>query len=113
MLTRFTFVPGKDVVLLLSSLSFTLETIKLFFSFISINWRATSHTSLEAVLELISYTTEEGLTVTALKDSQNYAAETKVTEEELVALHPLRDSFHGEWTDTILPHASLPSGQLI
>src|SRR5882762_11433416 len=43
------------------------------FSFISINWRAKPLTSLEVVLELISHTTtNEGLTVMALKDSNPY-----------------------------------------
>ncbi len=84
------------------------------FSFISINWRAKPLTSLEVVLELISHTaTNEGLTVTALKDSQLYPTGTKVTDEELAALHLLRDAFHGEWNYTILPHASPSSAQLI
>jgi len=84
------------------------------FSFISINWRAKPLTSLEVVLELISQTTtNEGLTVTACKDSQTYPTGTKVTDEELAALHLLRDAFHGEWNYTILPQASFSSGQLI
>jgi hypothetical protein len=84
------------------------------FSFISMNWRATPLTSLEVVLELISHTTtNEGLTVTALKDSQLYPTGTKVTDAELAALHLLRDTFHGEWNYTILPHDSPSSGQLI
>ncbi len=84
------------------------------FSFISINWRAKPLTSLEVVVELISHTTtEEGLTVTALKDSKTYPTGTKVTDEELAALHLLRDTFHGEWNSTILPQASPSSGQLI
>ncbi len=84
------------------------------FSFISINWRAKPLTSLEVVLELISHTTtQEGLTVTALKDSQTYPTGMKVTDEELAALHLLREAFHGEWNYTILPHASPSSGQLI
>jgi len=69
---------------------------------------------LEVVLELISHTTtNEGLTVTALSDSQTYPTGTKVTDEELAALHLLRDAFHDEWNYTILPHASPSSGQLI
>jgi DDE family transposase len=40
------------------------------FSFISLNWRAKPLTSLEVVLELLSHTTtKEGLTVTAIKES--------------------------------------------
>ncbi len=84
------------------------------FSFISINWRAKPLTSLEIVLELISHTTtNEGLTVMALKDSKTYPTGTKVTDEELAALNLFRDAFHGEWNSTIRPHASPSSGQLI
>jgi transposase len=84
------------------------------FSFISINWRATPLTSLEVVLELISHTTtKEGLMVTALSDSHTYPTGRKVTDEELAALHLLRDAFHGEWNYTILPQALPAAGQLI
>jgi transposase len=74
------------------------------FSFISINWRAKPLTSLEVVLELLSHTTTtEGLTVTAVKDSQTYPTGLKVTDEELAALNLVRDPFHGEWNYTITP----------
>jgi hypothetical protein len=74
------------------------------FSFISINWRAKPLTSLEVVLELISHTTtNEGLTVRAVKDSQTYPTGLKVTDEELEALHLFRDPFHGEWNYIIKP----------
>ena len=66
------------------------------------------------MLELISHTTtDEGLTVTALKDSYSYPTGRKVTDEELAALHLRRDAFHGEWTYTILPHTAPSSGQHI
>lgn len=75
------------------------------FSFISLNWRAKPLTSLEVVLELISHTTtNQGLTVTALKDSNTYPTGRKVTDDELAALNVLRDPFHGEWNYTIKPH---------
>jgi transposase len=74
------------------------------FAFISINWRAKPLTSLAVVLELISHTTTtEGLTVTAVKDSQTYPTGLKVTDEDLARLHLLRDTFHGEWNYTIKP----------
>ena len=74
------------------------------FSFISINWRAKPLTSLEVVLELISHTTtSEGLTVTAVKDSNTYPTGLKVTDDELAALNLNRESFHGEWNYTIKP----------
>lgn len=75
------------------------------FSFISINWRAKPLTSLEVVLELISHTTtQQGLTVTAVKDAQTSPTGLKVTDDELAALHLVRASFHGEWNYTIKPH---------
>ena len=74
------------------------------FSFISINWRAKPLTSLEVVLELLSHTTtKEGLTVTAIKDSNVYPTGIKVSDEELAALNLSRASFHGEWNYTITP----------
>ncbi|HEY4389463.1 MAG TPA: ISAzo13 family transposase [Ktedonobacteraceae bacterium] len=77
------------------------------FSFISINWRAKPLTSLEVVLELISHTTtNEGLVVTAVKDSQTYPTGLKVTDEDLAALNLLREPFHGEWNYTIKPQES-------
>jgi transposase len=84
------------------------------FSFISINWRAKPLTSFEVVLELLSHTTtKEGLTVTALKDSNIYPTGIKVSDKELEALHLLRDAFHGEWNYTILPQLSPSSTQVI
>ncbi len=74
------------------------------FSFISINWRAKPLTSLETVIELISHTTtEEGLHVTAIKDSQTYPTGLTVTDAELKALNIVRDAFHGEWNYMIKP----------
>jgi transposase len=79
------------------------------FSFISINWRAKPLTSLEVVLELISHTsTQQGLSVTALKDSHVYPTGLKVTDEELATLNLVRDTFHGEWNYTIRPQSSSP-----
>jgi hypothetical protein len=74
------------------------------FSFISLNWRAKPLTSLETVIELISHTTtEEGLHVTAIKDSHTYPTGITVTDAELKALNIVRDAFHGEWNYTIKP----------
>jgi Rhodopirellula transposase DDE domain len=74
------------------------------FSFISINWRAKPLISLEVVLELISHTTSnEGLTVTAVKDSQTYPTGLKVRDEDLAALNLFKEPFHGEWNYTIKP----------
>jgi len=80
------------------------------FSFISINWRAKPLTSLEVVLELISHTTtKDGLTVTAVKDSNVYPTGIKVSDKELAALNLSSNSFHGEWNYTIKPQVSSSS----
>jgi len=80
------------------------------FSFISINWRAKPLTSLETVIELISHTTtQEGLHVTAIKDSQTYPTGLSVTDAELQALNIVRDAFHGEWNYTIKPQDTASS----
>lgn len=78
------------------------------FSFISINWRAKPLTSLETVIELISHTTtQQGLTVTAVKDDHCYATGKKVTDDELAMLNLRTDPFHGDWNYTIAPQSPL------
>jgi hypothetical protein len=60
---------------------------------------------LEIIIEQISHTTtQEGLTVTAVKDSNIYSTGIKVSDEALVALSIIRNSFHREWNYTIHPH---------
>ena len=84
------------------------------FSYISINWRAKPLTSLETIIELISHTTsQEGLSVTAVKDSQTYPIGIKVTDEELNALHLIRDAFHGEWNYTFKSQDPVFNGHVI
>ncbi len=84
------------------------------FSYISLNWRAKPLVSLETVIELISQTTtQEGLVVTAIKDSNTYPIGIKVSDEELKALRITRDDFHGEWNYTFKPPDSASDGHLI
>ncbi len=74
------------------------------FSSISINWRGKPLTSLETIIELISHTTtEKGLTVTAIKDANNYPTGIKVSDEDMAALSITRDPFHGEWNYALQP----------
>ena len=74
------------------------------FSYISINWRGKPLTSLETIIELISHTTTEGgLTVTAVKDTNFYPTGIKVSDVEMAALNISRDPVHGEWNYTIQP----------
>ncbi len=74
------------------------------FSYISINWRGKPLTSLETIIELISHTTtEEGLTVTAVKDTNSYPTGLKVSDEDMAALKITSHPFHGDWNYTIQP----------
>jgi hypothetical protein len=74
------------------------------FSFISINWRAKPLTSLAVILELISHTTtDSGLTVTAMADTNLYQTKIKVSDEEMQKLNIQQEGFHGEWNYTISP----------
>jgi len=74
------------------------------FSYISINWRGKPLTSLETMIELISHTTtEEGLTVTAVKDTNSYPTGLKVSDEDMAALNISSNPFHGNWNYTIQP----------
>ena len=74
------------------------------FSYISINWRGKPLTSLETIIELISHTTnKEGLTVTAVKDSNMYPTGIKVSDDDMALLNITREPFHGEWNYTIRP----------
>lgn len=76
------------------------------FSFISINWKAKPLTSLETIIELLSHTTtKEGLTVTAVVDTNIYPIGVKVSDQEMKQLNITRDEFHGEWNYTIAPQA--------
>ena len=74
------------------------------FSFISINWPSKPLISLEVIIELISHTsTQQGLTVSAIKDSKIYPTGIKVSKQDMAALNVVRDPFHGEWNYTIKP----------
>jgi len=79
------------------------------FSYISINWRGKPLTSFETVIELISHTTtKQGLTVTAVKDSNSYPTGIKVSDEDLAALNITREPFNGDWNYTIQPQELAP-----
>lgn len=78
------------------------------FSYISINWRTQPLISWETIIELISHTTSKaGLRVIAVKDSHTYPTGIKVSDEELAAVHIVRDAFHGEWNYTFERHLAV------
>jgi hypothetical protein len=82
------------------------------FSYISLNWRGKPLTCLETMIELISHTTtQQGLKVQAIKDSNPYPTGIKVSDEDMKALHLIKDAFHGEWNYTIKPQEASLDGQ--
>ena len=74
------------------------------FSYISMNWRGKPLVTHEAIVNLIAATTtRKGLRVRAELDGGHYPKGIKVTDEELKTVHIVREDFHGEWNDSILP----------
>jgi len=77
------------------------------FSYISINWRARPLVSMQTVIELISTTTTQtGLTVAAVVDTNSYPTKISVSDADLLALNLVRDPFHGDWNYALAPHTS-------
>ena len=75
------------------------------FSFISKNWRGRPLETLEIIVNLIgATTTSKGLKVKCGVDTNEYETGIKITDEELNEVNIIRNSFHGEWNYTILPH---------
>jgi hypothetical protein len=69
---------------------------------------------LETAIELISLTTtEQGLKVQAIKDSNSYPTGIKVSDQDMKALHLIKEAFHGEWNSTIKPQDDSQGGQFI
>jgi len=77
------------------------------FGYISINWRAHPLTSMETVVELISgTTTETGLTVAAVVDTNTYPTKIVVPKEEFDALNLVKDAFHPDWNYVVIPQSN-------
>jgi hypothetical protein len=71
------------------------------------NWRGQPLVSSAVILNLIAgTTTTTGLTVESDLDIDPYPAGVTVSDAEMAARRLARDSFHGEWTYTILPRAA-------
>lgn len=72
------------------------------FSFISKNWRGKPLTSLETIVSLIANTTtEKGLEVRAMKDTNIYQKGIKVPDEEMNQINLKRDDYQGNWNYVI------------
>jgi hypothetical protein len=68
------------------------------FSFISMNWRGRPLTDYQVVVETIAATTTEtGLTVAAVLDTNTYPTGVKISDAQMRALPVQRYAFHGEW----------------
>jgi Rhodopirellula transposase DDE domain len=76
------------------------------FSFITQNWRGKPLVSHEVIVNLIAATTTKtGLNVKSRLDQGKYPKGVKVGKKEYAAIDLRRDTFHGEWNYTIMPHA--------
>ena len=68
------------------------------FSFITKNWRGKPLVSLETIVNLIANTTTEtGLKVKAMKDTNIYQKGIKISDEEMEKINLKRDDFRGKW----------------
>ena len=74
------------------------------FSHISLNWRGRPLTSHEVIVNLIANTTtQQGLTIQAQRDTDQYPTGVTVTDQELATVNLQKAAFHGEWNYTIAP----------
>ena len=72
------------------------------FSFITKNWRGKPLISLETIVNLIaSTTTEKGLEVRAMKDTNIYQKGIKVSDKEMEKINLKKDDFRGKWNYVI------------
>ena len=75
------------------------------FSFISMNWRGRPLTDYQVVVETIAATTTEtGLTVAAVLDTNTYPTGVRVSDAQMKAVPVQRYAFHGEWNYIIVRH---------
>jgi Rhodopirellula transposase DDE domain len=74
------------------------------FCFITKNWRGRPLTSYQAIVNLIGSTTSnKGLTVRAVLDTNHYETGRKITDKQLAQVNSTPAEFHGEWNYTIRP----------
>ena len=72
------------------------------FSFVTKNWRGKPLISLETIVNLIANTTTEtGLKVRAMKDTNIYQKGIKISDEEMKKINLKRDDFKGNWNYVI------------
>lgn len=72
------------------------------FSFISMNWRGRPLTDYQVIVETIAATTTEtGLTVMAVLDTNAYPAGVRISDALMKTIPVQRYAFHGEWNYVI------------
>jgi hypothetical protein len=76
------------------------------FSFISQNWRGQPLLTHATIVNLIGSTrTSTGLRVRCILDRRKYPKQVTVSDQQMAAIHIIRDKFHGDWNYTIRPAA--------
>lgn len=74
------------------------------FSFISMNWRGRPLTDYQVIVETIAATTTEtGLTVAAVMDTNAYPKGVRISDSQMKSVPLQRYAFHGEWNYVIHP----------
>ncbi len=74
------------------------------FSYITKNWRAKPLESLEVIVSLIANTTtQQGLTIKAKADKNQYEKGLKVDDETLKQINLTKKDFRGDWNYKITP----------
>ena len=66
------------------------------FSYITMNWRGRPLTSHRTIIELISATTETGLTIRAERDTEWYQKDVKISDTGIAALPLTRHEWHAQ-----------------
>lgn len=74
------------------------------FSHITKNWRARPLESIEVIVNLIANTTtDNGLTIKAMADKNEYETGVKITDEEFDKITIIKNDFKGNWNYKIIP----------
>jgi hypothetical protein len=74
------------------------------FSYITMNWRGKTLTSLATIVSLIgSTTTKTGLRIRSEIDKSQYPSGVTVSDEQMASINIERHEFHGDWNYTVYP----------
>jgi hypothetical protein len=77
------------------------------FSFITSNWRGEPLIDYETIVNLIARTTTaKGLKVKCRLDRRKYPTGRKISDEEMMRVNVVRNTFHGEWNYVIKPNTT-------